>query len=79
MKTLLNIEDCKEYLSQNYFTDIQFSHENENGLNFTVFCEEEEENATIQFEQSDDTTVFVNVKYESSDHFIVFERLSMED
>jgi hypothetical protein len=74
---MLKINECIETLEDNLFTNIKFSHNEDDTLYFTGYDTEEELDAIIQFEivqenEDEDTkTLFIYVKYSNSDHFIV--------
>ncbi|MBD1379169.1 hypothetical protein [Metabacillus arenae] len=75
---MITIKNCKQYLSQNYFTNIQFTHQKEDNLYFTAYDTEEEQNAQLEFEL-EEGTLYINVKYESDEDWLILERLSLED
>jgi hypothetical protein len=74
---MLKIDECIETLEDFLFTDIKFSHNENDSLFFTGYDTEEELDAIIQFEVvqenvDDDTkTLFIYAKYSNSDNFIV--------
>lgn len=76
---MLKIDECIETLQDFLFTDIKFSHNEDDSLFFTGYDTEEGLDAIIQFEieqendeEDEDTkTLFIYVKYSNSDHFIV--------
>lgn len=74
---MLKIDECIETLEDFLFTNIKFSHNENDSLFFTGYDTEEELDAIIQFEivqenEDDDTqTLFIYAKYSNSDHFIV--------
>lgn len=75
---MLKIDECTEFLNDNLFTNIHFSHQENEALFFTAYDTEEELQATIQFEIEDDT-LFVYAKYSNSDHYIVHSWHYLED
>lgn len=77
---MVNINDCKDYLINNSFSNVEFTHQEENNFYFTAFCEDHEENCSVMFEpMKDNSTIFVNVKYSNDDNYLVFERLIKEN
>ncbi|MEH7116187.1 hypothetical protein V7128_02010 [Neobacillus vireti] len=79
------IEECIETLEENLFTNIKYTHKENEALFFTGYDTEEELDAIIQFEivqeneDDENKTLFIYVKYSNSDHFIVHSWHYLED
>lgn len=79
MKDLLNQSGCIDYLINNDYEDILFISQSDNTITFQAFCTDNDQIVYIQFEQTDNETVFVNVKYNENEPYNTLERLSIND
>lgn len=75
---MLTIETCISYLSDNNFTDIEFSHEQNKNLYFTSFDYEQGKSCIVEFEQ-EESKILVSAKYSNDTYFTIFESFSLED
>jgi hypothetical protein len=73
---MINIEvkDCIEYLNNNYFTDIRFIEENDEGLLFSAIDEDDLEKE-ILFEIVEGNAVLVSVRHSKDEPFVILEHL----
>jgi hypothetical protein len=74
---MLTIENCIDYLSNNYFTDIRFTGEDQNGCLYFTTIDEDDTQKEVCFEYGDNLeTVIVSMRESKDEPFYVFEKLT---
>jgi hypothetical protein len=71
---MLTVENCIDYLRNNFFTDIHFIGEQDGCLYFTA-TDEDDTQKEICFEYGDLETVIVSVRENKNDSFVILEKL----
>jgi hypothetical protein len=71
---MLTVENCIDYLQNNFFTDIRFIGEQNGCLYFTV-TDEDDTQKEVCFEYGDLETVIVSIRESEDEPFYIFEKL----
>jgi hypothetical protein len=72
---MLTVENCIDYLENNYFTDIRFTGE-ENGSLYFMATDEDDTQKEICFEYGDLDSVIVSVRENKDQPFYILEKLT---
>jgi uncharacterized protein (DUF169 family) len=72
---MLTVENCIDYLRNNYFTDIHFTGE-ENGCLYFTAIDEDDIQKEVCFEYGDLETVIVSVRENKNQPFYILEKLT---
>lgn len=73
---MLTVENCIDYLKNNYFTDIRFTGEDQNGCLYFTATDEDDTQKEICFEHGHNLeTVIVSIRESKDEPFYVFEKL----
>jgi hypothetical protein len=71
---MLTIENCIDYLQNNFFTDIRFIGEQNGCLYFTA-TDEDDTQKEVCFEYGDLETIIVSIRESEDEPFYIFEKL----
>jgi hypothetical protein len=73
---MLTVENCIDYLRENYFTDIRFTGEDQNGCLYFTATDEDDTLKEVCFEYGDLDSVIVSIRESKDEPFYVFEKLT---
>jgi hypothetical protein len=72
---MLTVENCIDYLRNNYFTDIHFTGEDQNGFLYFTATDEDDTQKEVCFEYGDFDSIIVSIREGENEPFYVFEKL----
>lgn len=72
---MITIENCIDYLQNNFFTDIRFTGEDQNGCLYFTATDEDDTQKEVCFEYGDLETVIVSVRENENEPFVILEKL----